>query len=297
MSQEPIRREAAKTKGSGWILRLTLIALFAFAAAGAAGYYAWHLRGELAALKGDATSLRGEATTAALQKEKAELIAQQLADCQASAKERNERCTKAEAGLTTMVDNLEATRTELESLRAQREQTAQRLAAFKGLTEKLKRMIDSGRLDVIVRDGRMVVKLPASVLFPSGSAELSREGELALMELAVVLRQFPDRRFMIEGHTDSRPLEAAKGESRYRDNWELSTARAVTVTRFLIEAKLPPENLIAAGHGQFDPVSNNRTPNGRQENRRIEIVLLPNIEELPPMPDTKPAKPAEPVAE
>ena len=102
------------------------------------------------------------------------------------------------------------------------------------------------------------------------------------MEVAIVLRQFDDRSFMIEGHTDDRPLEDSK-QSRFPNNWELSTARAVTVTRFLIEARMSPENLVAAGHAAYDPVSDNRTAQGRQENRRIEIVLLPKLGKLPTM--------------
>jgi len=134
----------------------------------------------------------------------------------------------------------------------------------------------------------MIVKLPAGVLFDSGSAELSRDGELALMEVAIVLRQFGDRQFMIAGHTDDRPLESAQATTKYRNNWELSAARALTVTEFLIEARMKPENLVAAGYGQFDPVGNNKTSQGRQDNRRIEIVLLPNIEEMPEMPEPPP---------
>ena len=83
-------------------------------------------------------------------------------------------------------------------------------------------MIDSGKLDVVIRDGRMVVKLPASVLFDSGKAELSRDGELALMEVAIALRDFENRKFLVEGHTDNRPLESTAATSRFRNNWDLS---------------------------------------------------------------------------
>lgn len=273
MSDEPIRREAAKAGAKRWIVRLSLSLVVVLALAGGAGYYAWTLRQDLGKANGELSGLRGEARTAALERDKAKMLDGQLAECKKQSK-----------SLSSVKDNLETTRAELESLRKQREQTAKRLEAFKDLSEKLKKMIDSGRLDVVIRDGRMVVKLPASVLFDSGSAELSRDGELALMELAVALRQFPERTFMVEGHTDDRPLEASGPEAKYKDNWELSTARAVNVTRFLIEAKLPPEHLIAAGRGPYDPITDNRSPRSRQKNRRIEIVLLPDIEELPPMP-------------
>ena len=100
------------------------------------------------------------------------------------------------------------------------------------------------------------------------------------MEVAVVLRQFPDRRFMVAGHTDNQAVKET-----YKDNWELSMARALVVARFLIEAKMNPQNIVAAGYGEFDPIAKNATPEGRRENRRIEIILLPDLSELPMMPE------------
>ena len=289
MTDDSIRREAKPAKRSNWVLRLALVTLFALAIAGAAGWYAWNLRTENQAQASELSDLRGGAVDAKVAASEHDATAAKLAACQQQAEAEKKRCETAEKSIAAMEGNLEATRSELETLRAQREQTAKRLAAFRELSKKLKKMIDAGQLDVEVRDGRMLVKLPAEVLFSSGSADLSREGELAMMEVAIVLRQLKDRRFMVVGHTDSRPLEA-KPDARFRDNWELSTARAVTVTKFLIEARLDPENLLAAGHGAFDPVGNNKTKAGRQENRRIEIVMLPNIEELPPILDEE-AKP------
>jgi chemotaxis protein MotB len=113
------------------------------------------------------------------------------------------------------------------------------------------------------------------VLFPSGVAELSKPGELAVLEVGITLKRFPDRRFLVVGHTDDVPLK----NSTYKDNWELSTARALTVTRFLVQAGMDPKNLVAAGAGENDPISKERA-----KNRRIEIALLPAINELPPLP-------------
>ncbi|HEU4534329.1 MAG TPA: OmpA family protein, partial [Polyangiaceae bacterium] len=87
--------------------------------------------------------------------------------------------------------------------------------------------------------------------------------------------------WMIAGHTDNRPVTEAK----YKNNRELSTARALNVTEYLIKSGMKPNTLVSAGYAEFDPVGNNGTPAGRQENRRIEIVLLPNIEELPRLLD------------
>ena len=109
---------------------------------------------------------------------------------------------------------------------------------------------------------------------------MSRDGELALMEVAVILRQFPDRRFMVAGHSDNQPVKET-----YKDNWELSMARALVVTRFLVEAKMNAKNIVAAGYGEHDPIAKNATPEGRRENRRIEIILLPDLSELATLPE------------
>jgi chemotaxis protein MotB len=182
-----------------------------------------------------------------------------------------------------------ATSAELEELRKQHAELEARLAAWKAITAKLQKMVDAGRLQVAVRDGKMVLKLSSEVLFQSGKADLANDGKTALREIAGILKQFPDRRLMVAGHTDNVPLHNA----HYRSNWELSTARAVTVTEFLIASGVRPERLVAAGHAQFDPVGSNGNEAGRKENRRIELVLLPNVTELPALPAEPPpvAKP------
>jgi chemotaxis protein MotB len=292
MSDDSIRREAKRPKRTNWVLRLAIISVFAVLLAAAGGWYAWTLRGENQKQGSELSDLRSEAVGHQVNAKRLGELESSLGECRDRADAEKARCENAEKSIAAMENNLEATRAELETLRAQREQTAKRLAAFRELSAKLKKMIDAGRLDVEVRKGRMMVKLPAEVLFSSGSADLSRDGELALMEVAIALRQLKDRNFMVIGHTDSRPLEATK-DARFKDNWELSTARAVRVTKFMVEAKLAPEQLIAAGQGPYDPVGDNKTKKGQQDNRRIEIVVLPNIEELPPLIDETDKKPGE----
>jgi chemotaxis protein MotB len=248
--------------------------------AGGIGTYAWDLRKEH-------TATAKALSESELKASRLESAHKKLVSCTSAMEAQASECAAVEKMIGEMRGNLTTTKAELELLRAQRKESAARLAAFQDLTERFRKMIDSGKLEVVIRDGRMIVQLPAGVLFDSGSAELSREGELALMEVAIVLRHFADRKFMVEGHTDNRPLESAGETTRYRNNWELSTARAITVVEFLIEARMKAENLLAAGHGEFDPVGDNGTPGGRQQNRRIEIVLLPNVEELPAMPEAK----------
>ena len=134
-----------------------------------------------------------------------------------------------------------------------------------------------------------MVELPAEVLFRSGSAQISEQGQLSVLEVGFILKQLPERRFLVVGHTDSVPLRSAE----FRDNWELSTARALTVTQVLIKAGMKPQALIAAGAGEHDPLRSNARPADRQRNRRIEIQLLPAVAELPPLPDGIKEAPAE----
>jgi len=216
---------------------------------------------------------------------KADEAARGVAACKGELAEsqrvRDEERAAKEKALGEASATLSASRTELDELRVEHAEAEKRLAAFKTLTEKFRKMIDSGKLQVILRHGRMVVKLPASVLFASGHAELSKEGQDALRDVAQILRQVPDRRFMVAGHTDNVPVVPP---SPFKNNLELSTARALTVAQQLTSSGMSAARLVAAGYAEFEPVRENSTEPGRQENRRIEIVLLPNVTELPIMP-------------
>jgi len=178
--------------------------------------------------------------------------------------------------------SLQASQEEIEELQRHRAKIEKSLEQFRKLQEAFQNMIGAGEIRIYRRHGRIMVALPSSVLFPSGKADLSRPGKIALAKVSQVLAKLPDRRFLVAGHTDNVPISTAK----FQDNWELSTARAATVTRFLIANGVRPESLAAAGYGEYDPLTANDTEEGRQRNRRIEIVLMPNIDELPGIPDT-----------
>lgn len=165
----------------------------------------------------------------------------------------------------------------VEELRTKERQAQARLATFRNMLEKFKAMIASGKLRVRIVRGRMVVELSENILFDSGKSELKKEGTAALQEVAGVLASIPDREFQIAGHTDNVPIKSAK----FPSNWELSTARAVTVARSLAAQGVPANRLSAAGYAESQPVASNDTPEGRAQNRRIEIVLMPNLDELP----------------
>lgn len=155
-------------------------------------------------------------------------------------------------------------------------ETTRRNEIYAQFIQRLQHMIDLGQLTVKIASGRIVIQLPDKVLFKSGRTDLNPNGREALKQIAAVLAQFNDRRFQIEGHTDNQPIKS----ERYPSNWELSTARAIAVVRLLIGAGVAPQNLSAAGFGQYQPRSKNDTAKGRQLNRRIEIVMLPNLDIL-----------------
>lgn len=279
----PYSEPPRKRRGRA-LFRLSLLSLLGLTGTGAFGYLWWTQRAEM---DGQGSRLAHSRVAAAqcqgqlsrVQKQHDDLTAR-VASCETEKKTTEQKQHDVENMMVSMEANLHASKEELESLRAQRAETEKRLTTFRNLTAKFQKMIDSGQIEVKVRNGSMLVALPAAVLFPSGSAELSRPGQLAVLEVGVILKQFPDRRFMVVGHTDNLPI---KGSS-YKDNWQLSTARALTVAEFLISAGISPKNILAAGHGEFDPVASNRTAAGREKNRRIEIELMPNIDEMPSLP-------------
>lgn len=259
--------------------RATIVAVVAVLAAGGAGYYAWTLRAEVGSLSQSRHEL-------GLERTKTTELGEQLAACQKERDEHKSVRADTEKAAADAQATLSATRTDLEEAKRERAEADARLGAFKSIMAKFQKMIDTGKLKVMIRDGRMIVKLPAEIFFASGKAELAKDAAPALREIASILRQFPDRRFEVAGHTDNVPLHTAQ----FKSNWELSTARAVTVTEALAAGGMNPTNLVAAGYGPYDPVANNKSEPGRKENRRIEIALLPNIKELPALPaDALPA--------
>lgn len=185
--------------------------------------------------------------------------------------------TKLGAELASTRSELAATAGELKELTALRAKAEAEAAEQRRLAERLKGMIDAGQLEVVRRKGRLMLKLPDNILFPSGSKRLKKAGKKALVAVAGVLAEVKDRDFIISGHTDNVPV---KRGGRFRNNWELSTARAVEVVQLMIKNSVGAAQLSAAGFGEFDPIAPNETKEGRQQNRRLEIILMPKIEAI-----------------
>jgi chemotaxis protein MotB len=165
----------------------------------------------------------------------------------------------------------------VEELRAKERQAQARQQVFQSMIDKFKKMVDSGKLRIRIVRNRMVVELAENILFDSGKSDLKVDGKTALQEVGSVLSTIAGREFQVSGHSDNVPIKSAK----FPSNWELSTARAVVVTRFLADNGVPTDRISAAGYAETQPVATNDTPEGRAQNRRIEIVLMPNLEELP----------------
>lgn len=165
----------------------------------------------------------------------------------------------------------------LQDAEDRKQETEKRLAEFRELTSKFKALTDSGKLSVKVRNGRMMIALSTDVLFPSGSAQLSAAGKDAITEVSGVLKDLKNKKYQVEGHTDNVPIRS----KQFPSNWELASARAISVLNTMTAAGLPPEQVSAASYGKFDPITDNESEKSRSENRRIAIVVVPDLSGLP----------------
>jgi chemotaxis protein MotB len=253
--------------------RVWLGAALLAALAGASGYGAYVMHGERDAANGalasSETQLHAEHGKSRRLEEQLRALEQLNVSQRAQLSELGKKLDEANGELATASQNV------LE-LVDERGELGAELAEFKQMSRELSRMIDSGRLQVSFRRGRMVVELKAQVLFPSGSADLTADGKDALKEVARSLRGLKGRHFIVAGHTDNIPVSGP-----FENNWALSSSRAVIVTGALIRAGMRPQQLVAAGYGEYDPIARNTSEAGRQANRRIEIILEPRLRALP----------------
>lgn len=146
------------------------------------------------------------------------------------------------------------------------------------LSSILEPQISAGSVKIKRRGGELVVELSDQILFDSGRAELNEDGATVLAQVAKSLAALGNHTIQVGGHTDRTRVSNPETQERFPTNWELSTARATNVVRFLEErGKIPGARLVATGFAQFRPVTDNDTAENRQKNRRIELVLLPTV--------------------
>lgn len=201
-------------------------------------------------------------------------------------KTRNELDTARNAAtdLTFQVNALEAQRTmlarELETkiavISLKKEEEISRLkGTYEKLAADMKNEIEQGQIKITQLADRLSVSMVDKILFPSGEAELTPEGIKVLERVGNILKNTDNKIIRVEGHTDNVPIHP-RLQKQYPTNWELSTARAANVVRFLQEkVGIAPERMQVIGMSEYQPVASNKTASGRSKNRRIEITLLP----------------------
>ena len=154
-----------------------------------------------------------------------------------------------EGQLAGLASDMEATAEELAALRREKAEREKELAVYRELVAQLRSLVDAGTIQLEIRKGRLIVKLANEILFDSGKASLKEEGQTALSAVANALRTVAGREFLVAGHTDNVPIK----NNRFKNNWDLSTARAISVVEFIVSEGMDPKSLGATGFAEFDP--------------------------------------------
>ena len=206
--------------------------------------------------------LRGMATAVAVV-----LAAVMASGCSVKLVKRSQADTERLAALSQEVDTLR------ELNKQQGQETDSLRTAKQELEAQLAKEIADKQVSVGLNDRGLVITFLAEILFDSGKAKIRREAQPVLDKVAKVLNaDVPNQQIGIEGHTDNEPIK----RSGWKSNWELSTARAISVLHYIVDEKdVAPQRVSAIGYGEYRPVTANDTKEGRQQNRRVEIVVLP----------------------
>ncbi len=247
-------------------------------------------------LKSDTSSLgKGVRSTnsklAELEKEHSQLSAYYKNLLSSSGKQNRDMAQQQEQ-LLAIQQNLDHTRKLNDSLStslADREKKVKELEQVMASKDKavqdLKNKISNALLNfkenditVKVKNGKVYISLAEQLLFGSGSIEVDSKGVTALQQLGKAVKDQKDINIMVEGHTDNVPV--SKKSIYMNDNWDLSVMRATSITKILTKAGVSAKQITASGRGEFTPLAANDTPQNKQKNRRTEIIITPNLDEL-----------------
>lgn len=211
-------------------------------------------------------------------------LAQELA----AARAENSKLVDKLATLDRTKSTLEEEQAQLQAAVKEKEDALNELTKMQEeLAEKLQAEIKKGDVLINQRGGQLVVDLVDQIMFDSGSSQLNPQGKAVLKKVGETLLKLSDKAIQVGGHTDNVPI-STRLDDKFPSNWELSTARATNVVRFLQdEIKVPGERLVAAGFSEYRPSNSNKTASGRRKNRRIEVVLLPATGAHPSVPKHK----------
>lgn len=222
----------------------------------------------------DAARQEADATRRQLETARGELTAteQALAQARGEVTSAQQALSGTQGELTSVQQSLGVTK---EEMAARERKLEEAIAAYDKLVSDLRQEISEGQVQISRLRDKLTVRVLDRVLFDSGSARIKPTGQEVLRKVADTARTLTDQEVHIEGHTDNVPIKETYRHV-FPTNWELSTARATGVARFLQEkATVDPGSLAAVGYGEHRPAQPNDTPDGRAQNRRIEIVLVP----------------------
>ncbi len=261
--------------------RLAVIALFACACGVPQEIFNTRLR-ELDRCHADLTRAQGDLSAT---RQNADELANQTS-------EMRERVNTLETDRMRLSSTLSSQKQNLELYKNAATLAQRRADLYLLLSEKLKPLVDGKQIAIDTAKGKFLIRFADASLFDAGRAELRPEGQTLLREIGAVLK-IVNRDVLVACHTDNQAL--AKG-SPFKSNWELTTARAVAVVRFFQGEGLDPRHLGAAGYSEFSFLGENGDSEGRAQNRRVELVVMPAADELLPLPPevTKPALPHPP---
>jgi len=229
------------------------------------------------------SSLQKESAKATDLSKKATSLEAKASSLEKTVSSVNKDKSMLESSLNQVQTDNDKLRTALAEMEKNKAESDKRVAEYQDLLSKFKAMIDSGKLRVRIVDGRMVVALNSDLLFRSGSSLLTSDGTKSVQEVAGLLQSLSDKSFQVEGHTDNVAIRGGK----FASNWDLAAARAISVVQKMIEAGMPASRVSAASFGEHKPAQANKTKEGRAANRRVEIVVVPDLSRLPGFDELK----------
>ncbi len=202
--------------------------------------------------------------------------AQKNQDLLALLEEKEEKLLLESTRLENLQKELNQRSAQIEELQNLIDASEAQMQQLKNAISKALHNFEGKGLTIVQKNGKIYVSMENKLLFNSGSWAVGKEGKKAVEQLAVVLSKNTDINVLIEGHTDTVPYTGAT----LIDNWDLSVKRATAIVRILHKKGVNPTQITAAGRSEFVPIDSNKTTEGKAKNRRIEIILAPNLDEI-----------------
>ncbi len=209
---------------------------------------------------------------------KSSQLAKDLAEKEKALLDLEESLMESQKKMDTLLLDLQARERRVMELQGVLDQKDSSVQAMKNSISEALLAFEGSDLQVEVKNGKVYVSMASKLLFKTGSVQVDSKGEEAIKKLAGVIKDKRDFEIIVEGHTDDVPI--SKNSKYLQDNWDLSVLRATAVTRILRKNGVPAQRISPAGRGPFHPVDKAKTPEARQKNRRTEIILTPDLDEL-----------------